>query len=54
MVFGITTAGEKIRRYNQRKLQCHQNNMFRYDQRQFNEELDGKMIGRLEAPDPKG
>ena len=36
----ITTAGAKIRRYNQRHLQYHQNN--------------GKMIGQTETPDPKG
>ena len=40
----ITTAGAKIRRYNQWNLQYHQNNMFRNDQRQFYKELDGKMI----------
>ena len=50
----ITTAGAKIRRYNQRNQQYHQNNMFRYDQRQFYKELDGKMDRQSEAPDPKG
>ena len=28
--------------------------MFRNDQRQFYKELDGKMNGQTEAPDPKG
>ena len=28
--------------------------MFRNDQRQFYKELDGKMNGQNEAPDPKG
>ena len=50
----ITTAGARIRRYNQRNLQYHQNNMFRNDQRQIYKELDGKMNGQTEAPDPKG
>ena len=50
----INTAGAKICRYNQRNLQYHQNNMFRNDQRKFYKELDGKMNGQIEAPDPKG
>ena len=48
----ITTAAAKIRRYNQRNLQYHQNNLFRNNQKQFYKELDGKMDGQVEAPDP--
>ena len=49
----ITTDGAKIHRYYQRNEQYHQNNMFRNDQMQFYKELDGKMNGQTEAPDPK-
>ena len=42
----ITTAEGKIRRYSQRNLQYHQNNMFRNDQRQFYKGRDGKMNGQ--------
>ena len=49
----ITTAGANIRRYNQRNLQYHQNNVQKCDRRQFYKELDGKMNGKAEAPDPK-
>ena len=49
----ITSAGAKIRWYNQRNLQYHQNNMFRNDQKQFYKELYGKMNGQTEGPDPK-
>ena len=44
----ISTAGTKIRRYNQRNLQYH------HDKRQFYKELDGKMNRHIEAADPQG
>ena len=50
----ITTARSNIRRYNQRNLQYHQNNMFRNDPIQFYKEPDGKINGKSEAPDRKG
>ena len=50
----ITTGGAKIRRYNQRNLQYHQNNLFRSNQKQFYKELDGKMNEHTKTPDPKG
>ena len=50
----ITTAGEKICRFNQRNLQYHQNNMFRNNQKQFYKELDGKKYEQTEVPDPRG
>ena len=43
----ITTAGATIRRYNQRNLQYHQNNMFRNDEKQFCKELEGKICSKL-------
>ena len=50
----ITTAGAKIRRYNQRNLQYHQNKLFRNNQKQLYKELDGKLNEQTEVPDPKG
>ena len=37
-----------------RNLQYHQNNMFRNNKRQFYKELDRKINGQAETPDPKG
>ena len=50
----VTTTGAKIRRYKQRNLQYHQNNLFKNNQKQFYTELDGKLNEQTEAPDPTG
>ena len=46
--------GSETDNNNQRNLQYHKNNMFRNDQRQLYKELDGKMNGQTEAPNPGG